>query len=117
MRVSGGITLSALRALGTKIGVNANNIANMETIGFKRRRAILEEGRTGGIDVVIEKVGSPGPGIGSMKKEETVAEESSNVELTEEIPQLTHTQRSYKANLQVIDTQEEMMGTIIDILG
>ena len=36
--------LSIIRALGQKLGVTANNIANMNTDGFEKSCALLQEG-------------------------------------------------------------------------
>ena len=41
----------------------------------------------------------------------------SNVDLTEEIPQTITAQRGYEANLKLIETQDEMLGSVLDILG
>jgi flagellar hook-associated protein FlgK len=37
--------------------------------------------------------------------------------LEEEIPQMMVTQRTYEANLKVLQTQNEMLGSVLDIMG
>ena len=53
-------TISALRAFVTKLGVTADNIANVNTDGFKRNRAVLHEDLSGGVRVQLSKDQSPG---------------------------------------------------------
>ena len=53
-----------------------------------------------------------------MKQNGEITEkELSNVDLTEEIPQLTSTQRDFEANIKAIEIKEEMLGSVLDILG
>ena len=76
--------LSALRAFGEKLGVTSNNIANINTNGFKKSRAILEETGSSGVTVSISRVNTPGdplPVDGDTGK----PQESSNVDVGEEM--------------------------------
>lgn len=109
-------SISALSAFGKKLGVIANNIANVNTEGFKKSRAILKEGPNGGVQVSINRINSPGYPIMEEGTGEMTDRETSNVDLTEEIPQLLLTRRGYQANVKTIKTQDEMLGTLIDIL-
>jgi flagellar hook protein FlgE len=43
--------------------------------------------------------------------------ETSNVDLAEEIPNLMVTKRAYQANLKTIETQDEMLGSLLDTIG
>ncbi len=110
-------TVSALRAFVTKLGVTADNIANVNTDGFKRKRATLNEDHNGGVRVEINKDNSPGLRYDVIEDGKKVEKETSNVDLTEEIPDLMLTKRAYQANLKTIDTQEEMLGSLLDIVG
>jgi flagellar hook protein FlgE len=110
-------TVSALRAFVTKLGVTADNIANANTDGFKKNRAILQEVSTGGVRVEIRKDDSPGFRYEAFENGETVEKETSNVDLTEEIPNLMVTKRAYQANLKTIETQDEMLGSLLDTIG
>lgn len=46
-------TLSAIKALGTKMGITANNIANVETEDFKKSTVTLVEGSKENVEVEI----------------------------------------------------------------
>ncbi len=109
--------ISALRAHGVKMAVTANNIANVETEEFKKSRATLKEDSNGGVEVDIERIDSPGPLVTKEINGQMVEKELSNVDLAEEIPQTIPTQRGYEANLTTIKTRDEMLGTVLDILG
>ena len=110
-------TVSALRAFVTKLGVTADNIANVNTDGFKKNRAILHEGQNGGVRVEIKRDDSPGFRYDTVENGEKVEKETSNVDLAEEIPDLMMTKRAYQANLKTLETQDEMLGSLLDTIG
>jgi flagellar basal body rod protein FlgG len=112
-----GNSISALRAHATKLAVSANNIANVETEAFKKSRAVFQEGPNGSVKVGIERVETPGPIIQDHSDDQYVARKMSNVDLGEEIPHTILAQRGYEANLRMIRTADEMLGSIMDILG
>ena len=109
--------LSALRAYGAQMGVTANNIANTDSEEFKRSRALLKEGPNQDIQVEISKIDSPGRILTEVIEDELIERELSNVDLSKEITQTVQIQRGYEANLNAIKTQNEMLGSVIDILG
>jgi flagellar basal body rod protein FlgG len=110
-------TVSALRAFVTKLGVTADNIANVNTDGFKKNRATLHEDQNGGVRVEISRDESPGFRYDVIQNGEVLEKEISNVDLTEEIPDLMITKRAYQANLKTIETQDEMLGSLLDTIG
>ena len=110
-------TISALKALVTKMGVTADNIANVNTDGFKKNRAILKEDQNGGVRVEISRENRPGFRYAGVENDQVVEKEAFNVDLAEEIPDLMVTKRAYQANLKTIETQDEMLGSLLDIIG
>ena len=108
--------LTALRAFGKKMAVIANNVANIKSEGFKKSRAVLKEGPVNGVSVKISRVETPGPLVPVEEDGKTVLKETSNVELAQEIPQASLTKRYYQANLVVVNEEDEMLGTLLDIL-
>jgi flagellar basal body rod protein FlgC len=108
--------LSALRAFGKKMAVIANNVANIDSEGFKKSRAVLKEGPVNNVSVEIGTVETPGPLVPVEEGGKTVPKETSNVELAEEIPQASLTKTYYQANLAVLIEEDEMLGTLLDIL-
>jgi flagellar basal-body rod protein FlgC len=123
--INGGVTmtfsvsssLSALQAFSEKMAVTANNVANLDTEEFKKSRALLKEGPRGDVHAEISRVETPGPTVVEYHDGQITERELSNVDLAEEIPQTILAQRYYKANLIMIRTQEEMVGTVIDLLS
>ena len=107
--------LSALRAFGEKLGVTANNIANINTNGFKKSRADLEEASPSGVNVSIHRVETPGAPL-PPDRDTGEPEESSNVSVEEEMVNLITTKQAYTANLKTIKAEEEILGTLFDIL-
>jgi flagellar hook protein FlgE len=110
-------TVSALRAFVTKLGVTANNIANVNTDGFKKNRATLNEDQNGDVRVEIRRDESPEFRYDVIQNGEVLEKETSNVDLTEEIPDLMITKRAYQANLKTLETQDEMLGSLLNTIG
>jgi flagellar basal-body rod protein FlgC len=110
-------TISALRAYTSKLRVTANNIANVSTGEFKKSRATLREGPNGEVQVNVARVDTPGFRYKAFEGDQLVEKESSNVNLEEEIPEMIVTQRTYEANLKVLQTQNKMLGSVLDIMG
>ena len=109
--------ISALGALGKQLGVTANNIANADSEGFKKCMGVIKEGQNQSVEIEISEVESPGHFVSEMIDGEVVKKELSNVDLTEEIPKTIPTRRNFEANLKVIQTRDEMLGSVLDIIG
>jgi flagellar hook protein FlgE len=109
-------TLSAIKAFGEKMGVTANNIANVETEEFKKSTATLVEDPRHNVEVEITQPDIPGPAVVDTSNGQSTQREMSNVDLAEEIPQTMIAQRGYEANLATLRTQDEMLKSIIDII-
>lgn len=109
-------SISALQAHVKKLGVAAHNIANVNSEGYKKYRATMEEDPFGGVRVNISRVNTPGHPYEVIEDGQPVTKETSNVELTEEIPNLMIAQRGYEANIKAIQTQEKALGSLLDIL-
>ena len=110
-------TISALQAFKARLGVTADNIANANTDEFKKSRATLKEGTNGGVQVDINRVNTPGHRYQDPESDQLIEKESSNVNLEEEVLEMMITQRTYEANLKVLQTQDKMPGTLLDIMG
>jgi len=114
MSLSINTSISALQALGTKQSVTANNIANSETAEFKKSRTVLEEGATGAVSAKVQPVNTPGTPVtlpdGSV-------EETSNVDLAQEVTEMIPTKHAYAANLAALKTTAEMEDSVLDLIG
>ena len=111
------VSLSALRGLSESLAVASNNVANMKTDGFKKSRAILEEGGNGGIEVTIQKIETPGSPSSYEGSTEVQRKETSNVDLAEESIHVIVSQRGFESNLVALEVQNELRGTVLDIIG
>ncbi|MBI4379048.1 MAG: hypothetical protein HY578_08140 [Nitrospinae bacterium] len=105
--------LSGVLAFIKKTNVISNNVANLLTDDFKKSRATFTEGKNGGVNTIVEKVNTPGypipqtPGI--------TAQETSNVDIAEEMTNLILAEKGFKANLKTIKAADENLGTLLDI--
>ena len=109
--------LSAIKAFGEKMGVTADNVANVESEGFKKKRAVLQEGVQGDVHVEVTRVETPGPTRIEVHDGMIEKKESSNVDLAEEIPQTIIAKKGWEMNWRVVQTKDEMLGSILDMLG
>jgi flagellar basal body rod protein FlgG len=112
-----GITLSALSAFEKKTEVTANNVANVESDGYKSHRAVLTEGIGGGVEVEISTTNDPGPVRVFQEGDTTKQVELSNVDLSREMPEAASSATYHAANLKVLSTRDEMLGTVLDLVG
>ncbi len=109
--------LTSLQAFSMKLENSGNNIANMNTDGFKKGRVLLAERPRGGVSARPEKVDQPGPVVAEQTSAGYEMVEQSNVDLGEEVPDMMRTTRAYEANLKTLQAGDEMTSTLLDIRG
>ncbi len=109
-------SLSALRTCGKRMGVHANNVANMHSKGFVKSRvdAPTLEQETAGENSTVDV----DPGAAYAARDDLLTNSNdNNVDLATELVGTTITQVGYKSNLKMVQAQEEMVGTLIDMLN
>lgn len=108
---------SGIQAGGRMLSVGAHNIANAQTEGFKRARALVEEASAGGgVTVTVQTDTSPGPQLFSGE-DSYIVREGSNVDPAEEILSNLQAVNLIKANLATIRIQDKVLGSLLDITG
>ena len=76
--------ISAISAFSVKMNVTANNIANLNSDGFKKSRTTLKEGQFGGVEPDVDQVNTSG-NIQPIAENGGVRQaDASNVDLAEE---------------------------------
>jgi flagellar basal-body rod protein FlgC len=108
--------VSALHAFGQKLGVTAGNIANVNTDGYKKYRAISQEGQYGAVEVTAPR-GETGIPIGRLEEGEQPVQTASNVALEEEFSDLITSVYGFKANLKTLKAQDEILGNLLDTVA
>jgi len=106
-------TVSALEAYGRKLAINAENIANADTDGYEKIRAVSREGANGTVEITPQRMRAPGAAAGRDASDR----EGSNVALEEEIPELMVSVYGFKANLKTLQAQDEIIGTLLDTVA
>ena len=117
---------SALSALTTSMAATANNVANLNTDGYKSKDVRLETGPQGrGVRVgqVAEDTAAGGyrPVVVSSPNEAGVSDpsaalvETSNVDLARQTVAMVETSRAFEANVAVVRTQDDMVGALLDL--
>lgn len=105
-------SVSGLWVFVRKLENAARNIANSNTDGYKSKRATIVEDEAGlpSINTIVDETSGP-----SFQDADGVVREASNVELPQEMTDLMISKRGYQANLKSIQTQEEMVDSLLDI--
>jgi len=107
--------LSGLTAIQKKIEATANNVANINTDGYKKTRVTLHEQEPQGVQAVVQQIQAPGPMVYEQTTGGEVLIEKSNVELSEELPSMMLSRRFFQANLKIVQIEDEMLGSLLDI--
>lgn len=95
-----GMQLSALR-----MAVSGHDIANANTKGFEQSDLIQVESKAGAVAGAIIKTPNPNP-------------QESGTDLAREFgSEMPIAQAGYSANLSVIKTLDQMLGTVMDLRG
>jgi flagellar basal body rod protein FlgG len=81
--------ISAISAFSAKMNATANNVANVNSDGFKKSRTTLEEGRFGGVEPDVDEVDTPGYTKRIVDGGQIRDVEGSNVDLAEEFTDST----------------------------
>jgi flagellar hook protein FlgE len=106
--------LTALKAFTTKLDVNANNIANVDTNNFKKSRVELQESSNGGVKVSISQINTPGMDINPNARTGE-PQQTSNVSLADEFVDQIITRYSFDANILTVKTADEMQKELLNI--
>lgn len=109
--------LSGLMALQKKVESSANNVANINTSGYKKTVVTLAEQEPQGVAAQVQTVNTPGPMVYEQTSEGETLVEQSNVDLAEELPNLMLSRRFFQANLKTVQTEDQILGNLLDTLG
>ena len=90
---------SGLQAAQLRLDASANNVANMNTPGY-RRQAVAQQ-------AVADSAG--------VRATVPRQQEADGVALEKEAVEQMSATYAFKANLQTIQTQDEMMGALLDV--
>ena len=119
------ISASGMQAQSERLRYTAENIANEDTPGFRRKMTTFEEVveggkrtgkvRTGPVELdpgVRARIYDPGHPLADANG----YYDGSNVDLVVEIADAREAQRSYEANLRMFDQARQMSQSLLDLL-
>lgn len=89
--------LSAIAAYGTGLNVTANNIANMNTQGFKPTSATMNEDVNGGVKVTLSQ------------------SQDAGVDIAKEMVDMIIGKDVIKANIKSLQTEDQMLKSLINM--
>ncbi|MDJ0937379.1 MAG: flagellar basal body rod C-terminal domain-containing protein [Kiloniellales bacterium] len=124
------IALSGLNAQSTRVSVAASNIANARSVGvnpapgadnsnaYTPQRVQQVSVADGGVRVDTLPVSPPSLPVFDPSNPDANAEGVAflpNVSLEAELVEVLQASAAFKANVQVIQTQDELLGSLVDI--
>jgi len=107
-------SLSGIRAAVTMIEASANNTANANTNGYKKKTVALNEGENGGVVASVKT--STSPGISYIDTYGNAFEASTVDYAFEAVSRMT-AKHMLSANIAALKTADEMERSVIDILA
>ena len=111
---------SAMQAFSRQMSVSANNLANSLSDEFKSSRAYNVEGEnpdSPSVDTVIVKSQAPGPLVDDPVSQDGSLKEMSNTDIAQEMVQQISAQHGFDANAKAVQTYDETVGSLLDIVG
>ncbi|NLW34401.1 flagellar basal body rod C-terminal domain-containing protein [Syntrophorhabdus aromaticivorans] len=105
-------SLAGLRVFTGKLQNTANNIANSGTDSYKAKQAAIVEDPAGLPSLNITLDNTPGAVI---QESDGLIRETSNVDLSREIPSMMIAKRCYEANLKTFKAQRDILESLLDI--
>jgi flagellar basal-body rod protein FlgC len=109
-------SVSGLLAAEKKLEATSRNVANADTDGYKRRFVSLAEGPAGGVEATVGVGTEAGAVASELRDGGLVTVEKSNVDLVQETGDLVLAKPLYQANLKTLETRDEMLGTLLDVV-
>ncbi len=108
-----GYSIAGLSVHSTKVNTAAHNVANVNTAEYKKDRVTIQSNESGLPEDNIDKINTPG----HMWPYFVGVLEMSNVNLAEEMVNMSIGKIGFMANLKVLQTQDEMEESVLDILA
>ena len=96
--------LSGLQAAGQGVAVTANNVANLQSTGYRAKSLELAEQAQGGVAAQ-----------GLAISQDPLAPGGSNVDLATEAVNLDTQGTAYQANAKFLKVQERLLGAALDM--
>ena len=94
--------ISSIQAHQTMMNTNANNVANVNTDRFVPNDTIIKDGLNDSVTTTTREMDDSGY-------------EKSQTDIAKELTQQINIETATSANVTSIKTQDEMLGTLIDI--
>jgi flagellar basal body rod protein FlgC len=108
-----GSTLAGLSVHAQKVRTVAHNVANVNTEEFKKDCVTIHSNAFGQPEANTSRVNTPGYTIPGPEGEV----EMSNVDIVEEMVDMTLGKNGFLANLKVLKREEERFDSVLDILA
>lgn len=109
--------LSGLQAYSLATEGTANNVANMNTNGFKKDRVTFSAQSPQGVSATVDKVNTSGGYAMELSNQGEQMVELSNVDLGQEVPAMMINQAAFNANIKTLQTADQMTQSLLYIVS
>ena len=106
-----GVASSGLDLQARRLEVSASNVANVSTDGFKASQVAAQEQASGGVTSQIVPTGD----APAMMLRGGAMVQGSNTDLVTELVTQRTALHAYQANLNVLRTNDELLGAVLNI--
>jgi flagellar hook protein FlgE len=109
-----GVPLSGLRAALARMGASSENVANLQTDGYAKRRTTASEGPRGGVQTRVDKVALSEEG---KRAAETLNGAQNDVDLSEELIEEITARSDLTTNSRVVRAADRMIRSVLDLFA
>ena len=110
-------SLSGLNAFQQQLNVAVNNLANVNTDGFKQSQIVLSSAEPQSVVAASKKLELHGPLALEQSADGVSVVEKLNVDVSQEMTGLITAKRAYQANLKALKAADETVESLLDIVG
>ena len=109
--------LSGLQAYSLATEATANNVANLNTNGFKKDRVTLSAQTPQGVSATVGKDNTSGGYALEATSQGDQMVEQSNVDIGQEMTSMMINKAAFNANIKSLQTADQMTQSLLDIVA
>ena len=109
-----GVPLSGLRAALTRMAASSQNVANLQTDGYAKRRTTASEGPGGGVQARVDKVALSEEG---KRAAESLDGVQNDVDASGESVDMIAARSGLATNSRVLRATDRMIRTVLDLFA
>lgn len=109
--------VSGMQAFSRQISVSANNVANLLSDDFKASRAVINQDANQQVKAQVTPTNASGPLVEDPLKNDGSLKTLSNTDIAQEFTRQISAQHGFNANAKTIQTYDQTIGSLLDMMG